>query len=101
MSKHEAEHVRAAGPYLKLTLLIVGGIALACIVAGVVAMYLSSTGHTDIKLLGMDLSTDNVGVALVAIGVAALLLTVRKLLKTIHSLAKLRPDLRDDGRRQY
>ncbi len=82
-------HVRAASPLLILVLLVVGGIAFTCIAAAGVALYLSSTGRTDFLLLGMELSTGNVGVALTAIGVLTLFFTVRKLLKIVYSLAAL------------
>ena len=84
-----AMHVRAASPLLKLVLWNVGGVALACVIAGIVALVLNAAGQTNFTLLGMELSTGSVGVALTAVGVLTLFFTVRTLMKVLYSLAAL------------
>jgi hypothetical protein len=84
-----APHERAAAPIHILIVITVALLALVSIVAGIVAIVHGSTANTEFSLLGADLSTGDVGVALVGIGLLIAYFTSRGVLKSSRGLAAL------------
>src|ERR687888_922720 len=84
-----APHERAAAPIHILIVITVALLALVSIVAGIVAIVHGSTANTEFSLLGADLSTGDVGVALVGIGLLIAYFTSRGVLKSCRGLAAL------------
>ena len=72
-----------------LIVAIFGLLALTSIGGGIYAIAVRSTAQTTLTILGAELRTDHVGVALVGIGFIIAFLTVRSVLKSQHDLAKL------------
>jgi amino acid transporter len=87
-----APHERAAAPIHILIVITVALLALVSIVAGIVAIVHGSTANTEFSLLGADLSTGDVGVALVGIGLLIAYFTSRGVLKSCRGLAALSLD---------
>ena len=87
-----APHERAAAPIHILIVITVALLALVSIVGGIVAIVHGSTANTEFSLLGADLSTGDVGVALVGIGLLIAYFTSRGVLKSCRGLAALSLD---------
>ena len=84
-----APHKRAAAPIHILIVITVAVLALVSIAGGIVAIVHGSTANTEFSLLGADLSTGDVGVALVGIGLLIAYFTSRAVLKSPRGLAAL------------
>jgi hypothetical protein len=84
------EDIRAAKPLLTTALVISGILAALMIAAGTIAIVIQARGATTtFSILGIKVSTGDVGVALVALGAASSVLVIRKLFKVITELAKI------------
>jgi hypothetical protein len=77
-----APYQRAAIRTHILVVLICGLLALFSITAGIVGIIRGSPCDTEFSLLGAELSTSDVGVALVGIGLLITYFTTRSILKT-------------------
>jgi hypothetical protein len=64
-------------------------LALTSIGGGIYAIAVRSEAQTTLTILGLELRTEHVGVALVGIGFIIAFLTVRSVLRSQHDLAKL------------
>ena len=84
-----APHERAAAPIHILIVITVALLVLVSIVGGIVAIVHGSTAKTEFSLLGADISTGDVGVALVGIGLLIAYFTSRAVLKGSRGLAAL------------
>ena len=87
-----APHVEVATPVLKLSLLLTAILGAFCIGGGIVAIIWNSLSPTQIKILGMTVTTGHVGVAFTALGVITLITGVRSVNKNLLRLAALPPD---------
>ena len=87
-----AAHQSVAMPLHFLIVSIFGLLALISIGGGIYAIAVRSTAQTTLSILGAELRTEHVGVALVGIGFIIAFLTVRSVLKSQHDLARLPPD---------
>ena len=85
-------HQHAALPLHFLIVAIFGLLALTSIGGGIYAITRDSESDTKLKILGAELSTGHVGVALVGIGFIITFFTVRAVLKNQHDLAALPSD---------
>ena len=85
-------HVQVAEPTVRLVMICAAVLALTAVVAGVVALVLNATGHTQFDMFGARFNTGNVGVAMVSMGIVSLMLTLQSVLKTVRQLAALPPD---------
>ena len=65
-------------PIIKLSLVLVGALSAFCIAAGVFALFVDSVSSTTLSMVGLDLTTAHVGVALVAIGMVSFLFVIRR-----------------------
>lgn len=86
------EHVEAATPVLRLSLLLIALIGALSVGAGIVAIIWSSVSPTEIHMVGMTLKTASVGVALVGLGIIALVAGIRSVNRNLYKLAALPPD---------
>ena len=87
-----AEHQSVAMPLHFLIVGVFGLLALISIGGGIYAIAVRSTAQTTLVILGAELRTEHVGVALVGIGFIIAFLTVRSVLKSQHDLARLSHD---------
>ena len=87
-----AEHQSVAMPLHFLIVGVFGLLALISIGGGIYAIAVRSTAQTTLVILGAELRTEHVGVALVGIGFIIAFLTVRSVLKSQHDLARLPHD---------
>src|SRR5687767_1118792 len=94
------EHQKTALPLHQLIVVIVGLMALSCVVGGIVAIVYAAQSPTEFNFLGVTLTTGHVGVALVAIGVLVGLFTFRAVLNNQRDLAALPGDARRRRNRQ-
>jgi hypothetical protein len=83
------QHQTAAMPLHMLIVSIFGLLALTSIGGGIYAIAVRSTAQTTLSILGTELRTEHVGVALVGIGFIITFLTVRSVLKSQRDLARL------------
>lgn len=79
--------VKAATPILIISIVVVAIISGLCIYAGIIS--LGAETKTVLEIFDVKLSTDNVGVALVAIGVLSMMYVIFRLFKVIKELAAL------------
>jgi hypothetical protein len=82
-------HQRAAMPLHLLIVSVFGILALASIAGGIYAISKDTESDTYFKIMGAELSTGHVGVALVGLGLLIASFTVRSVLKNQHDLASL------------
>jgi hypothetical protein len=82
-------HQRAAAPIHILIVLTCGLLALFSIVGGIVAIIRGPEANTEFSLLGAELSTSDVGVALVGIGLLITYFTTRSVLRSARGRAAL------------
>ena len=83
-----AAHQTVAMPLHLLIVSVFGLLALVSIGGGIYAIAMRSTAQTTLTILGAELRTEHVGVALVGIGLIIAFLTVRSVLKSQHDLAR-------------
>ena len=88
-------HVVARAPILRLIVIVFWNLSLVLLVAGIVAIVFNAYSETKPKfnLVGFDLTTGHVGVALVGIGLVTGYLTMRAVLRYLKELAALPPDI--------
>ena len=82
-------HIRAGNPVLIVTLILAGIFGLACIYGGIQLMAASEAGETNFDFLGLKFSTEQAGVAAIALGAVTIILTFRMVLKTVVALGRI------------
>ena len=82
-------HQRAAAPIHILIVLTCGVLAFFSITSGIVAIIHGSEANTEFSLLGAELSTGDVGVALVGTGLLITYFTTRSVLRSARDRAAL------------
>src|SRR5688500_6548284 len=82
-------HIFAAAPMLMIIVNCVAVVALAMIVAGAYIVWRGAQGATSIRLLGGDISAQNVGVAGIACGLLLLVFVLRPLIESVVELGRI------------
>jgi hypothetical protein len=85
-------HQRAAAPIHILIVVTCGLLALVSIAGGIAAIVHGAKANTEFSLLDAELSTADVGVALVGFGLLIAYFTNRGVLKSARDIATLRED---------
>lgn len=83
-----ADLVRARG----LFYLIVGGvifISLVFILAGLGLVYLGASGDSTIKMLGLEMTSSNVGIISIALGAISMIIVVTKAMHHIQEILRI------------
>lgn len=83
-----ADLVKARG----LFYLIVGGViftSLVFIIAGLGLVYLGATGNPTIKMLGLEMTSSNVGIISVALGAITMIIVVTKAMHHIQEILRI------------
>jgi hypothetical protein len=75
------KHLEAATPLLKLALSLAGFFGIACIAAGIFAIYKNSQAATTVSILGASLSTNSIGIGAIFFGVVALVWPIKWIVK--------------------
>jgi len=75
-------------------LIIVGVLvaAIAFIIAGLGLVYLGASGNAEVRLLGLHMTTTNVGVVSIAFGAVVLVSVVQRAMHHIQEILKIRSD---------
>lgn len=81
------EDVRAAKPILSLAIVMSGILAALMIAAGTVAIIWRSQAASDISVLGIHITTGDVGVALVGLGAITAIVVIRRALQVVGQIA--------------
>ncbi len=91
------DHQEKAMPLHKLIVIVFGFLAFICILGGAVGIFSNVPADTQVKFIGIQLTTKNVGVAFVGIGMIIAFLTIRSVLKNQKDLAALPRDGSKEG----
>lgn len=91
-------HQEAARPIHNRIIAIVGILAAAAILAGIVAIVLETQSLSEFTAFGVALRTGSVGIGCIGVGLLAALVATRSVLRSQQHLAALPPD--DVGTRQ-
>jgi len=76
----DATHIDAGSGILRFSLMATLVVAVALIIAGVVLVYLGSTGDTEMSLFGNSFKSQNVGIAAMFCGAVVAVLGFRRAL---------------------
>jgi hypothetical protein len=84
-----AMHLHAAKGLLYLIISATFAMALVFILAGLVLVYFGATGTSEADILGMKISSTNVGIVSIFFGVALLIVVMTKAMQRILEILKI------------
>lgn len=84
------EEVKASTPLLRLALFYAFVLSGLMIVVGAMALIWGEPSNTVISVLGFNITTGNVAVALVGLGAVTAVIVIKKVLDVVTQLAKLK-----------